>query len=122
MNKKAISIVADWIVELILLGLTIAIFITVVINLQDNHLHSLRVEAKEYAFTRDTIFTTPYPLNYNFSLMENITLEINSNNCIIQTKYIGEYGSPVTFPCAKTSSQLITEQISKDSIRILKNE
>lgn len=123
MNKKGIGIIAEWIRDLILLMFVIAIFTSVVIKIKDDSLHNLRVEAIEYASARDALLTLPYQNEYNYKPRnENITISINTERCLIQTKYKEETRATTAFFCAKDDLVTLKEETSAgNTVRITKN-
>ncbi len=120
MNKKAISTAADMFWKLAFLVMIIIVFMTFVTRVKDNNLHALRVEAREYAFTRDAILSSQNSIAYNFKLKENISLSINPESCLVETKYIGD-SIPIRFLCVKSTKTLL-EQPNNNIIKIVKNE
>ena len=64
-NKANFSLPAEWIIHLAMLLMVIAIFMGVIIKLYDNNLHVLKVEARDYAFTRDAVSMSQNKLFYN---------------------------------------------------------
>ena len=120
MDKKGISIAADWFWKLALLIAVLIIFISVIGKVKDNNLHELRVEAREYAFTRDSLLTTSNSIVYNFKIKENATIDVNPENCLIETKHKGD-SVPIRFFCTKSLVQ-INEQPINNQIRLTKNE
>lgn len=123
MKKKAeMQAPAKWIVELVFVLFLIIIFLSVTTKVKDDSLHNLRVEARDYAFTRDAIAISPSQLDYKYDLDPNMTLTINQERCIVQTKYKNQRTLPTNFFCSKDTMVTITEQETIDNkMRIIKN-
>src|SRR3989338_6012973 len=96
MNKKAsLEKMSEVIVHLVI------ILFGAIIKIKDNKGHQLRVESMNYALLRDVISTTDEEVNYDYLLKEKIELEINQENCVIQTKFKEDLTRPTSFTCNK---------------------
>ena len=124
MNKKAsITKVTQWIVHLVLLMMVISIFLGVILKLKDNKLHNLRVEAREYAFTRDTVLASPEQIRYKYLTKEKILLKINKERCLIQSFYKEHKDTtPVTYFCTQNEQVQINEMFEEKGVLLEKNE
>ncbi len=98
MNKKGVKILAEWIVHLVFLLLVIMIFTSVSFKIKDNKLHQLRVESRDFAFTRDILTISPYSLEYKYIPRENVTLSFNEENCLVSAKY-KDSSTPLSYSC-----------------------
>src|SRR3989338_6053490 len=102
MNKKAsLEKMSEVIVHLVLILLVLIILFGAIIKIKDNKGHQLRVESMNYALLRDVISTTDEEVNYDYLLKEKIELEINQENCVIQTKFKEDLTRPTSFTCNK---------------------
>ena len=122
MNKKGMAIVSEWIVDLFFLLMVVVVLLGGITRLQDNKLHNLRVEARDYAFTHDASIITPYQLDYNYKIKNDISLSINLDKCLIQTKYTNENTPPVVFSCLKDQNLDLKEEVDQNNIRMKKDE
>ncbi|MBS3168787.1 hypothetical protein J4216_06680 [Candidatus Woesearchaeota archaeon] len=122
MNKKAsLEKMSEVIVHLVLILLVLIILFGAIIKIKDNKGHQLRVESMNYALLRDVISTTDEEVNYDYLLKEKIELEINQENCVIQTKFKEDLTRPTSFTCNKNQLRTLQETKDKNLIKI-KNE
>src|SRR3989344_2714431 len=87
MNKKGelIELPLVKIIDLFFIGLVIFSFLLIQFKVKDNTLHDLRIEAIDYAFTKDAVSISSGETSYIYKTKENIKLEIKEN-CQIETK------------------------------------
>lgn len=119
MNKKGIKKVGEWIIHLVLLLLVIVIFLSINSKIKDNRLHDLRVEARDFAFTRDAILSSPYSLDYKYVPRENITIILNEQGCLVQAKH-KEAVTPTTFYCGIDKIIKLNQEETDKVLRITK--
>jgi len=121
MNKKGelIELPLVKIIDLFFIGLVIFSFLLIQFKVKDNTLHDLRIEAIDYAFTKDAVSISSGETSYIYKTKENIKLEIKEN-CQIETKTkLKKDFIPTKYYCSKTNENL-EETIEENQIIIKK--
>ncbi len=100
MNKKGWETMPEWMVYSIFLFIVILVLLSAVVKIKDKRLHNLRIEARDYAFTRDAASVTPYEINYvYYSKKNDIEIKFNPENCLVQAKYKDDRTLPIPYFC-----------------------
>lgn len=118
MNKRASKTMYEWTVDLVFILMVLIIFLSAAVKIKDTRLHNLRVEARDYAFTRDALSIYPNSFNYDYRIRENIVLQVNKESCQIQSRYLDDPTKPVVFPCGKDQTLRLAEQGSGEKVNI----
>jgi hypothetical protein len=121
MNKRGITLIAQWMIHLILLLLVVTVFLSVNSKIQDNRLHALRAETIDYSFTRNTIVSSSFPLSYTYIIKDpKIKIEIEKEACKIKSYYDTDTSLPVSISCAKNAFVNLNEIIGENTIILSK--
>ena len=120
MTKKAFELSLETLVKVIFVLFVLPVFISFNYKIRDDRLHKLRVETRDYAFTRNTILASPDNVNYNYKVRENITLSLNEEKCIISAKYKDDNTPPLKFFCGVDKTVRLQQQELEKNIKIIK--
>ncbi len=100
MNKEGISQPMEWIVALFFIGLVIAFFLFINFAVKDNTAHNLKVEAIDYASTKDVVSISPDKIHFVYTLKPGIIIN-SKEQCLIESKTEVQKYLPVKVQCSR---------------------
>lgn len=79
----------------------------------------MNVEARDYALLRDTVLFSPTNLEYQYIPRENITINLNEEDCSVLANH-KEAAMSTTFYCGMDKTLTLNEKKLDGKIKIIK--